>query len=161
MPTLDEKPLWIELLRQENLICGLRAASRDDALSQLCTLLAEKAGTPEEAKQWLTALLAREKIIPTVLSPGFAMPHARIANLKNAMIAAASIPAGLDFNTKTPQPVKLLVLLLTPANDPQLHLKVIKDIAAAFIQRSAEEIDAIAAIESPSDLLAALAQAQK
>ena len=73
---------------------------------------------------------SREALFPTMVAPGLAIPHARIPGLPEALAAIACIPNGCDFGGTTK--AKVMVLLLTPVDDPNLHIQLLSALATEF-----------------------------
>jgi hypothetical protein len=83
-----------------------------------------------------------------MIAPGLAIPHARIPGLPEALTAIACIPNGCDFGG--PTPAKVMILLLTPVDDPNLHIKLLSALATEFEDPAVAE--KIAAVTSPQDI---------
>ena len=103
---------------------------RDSAIIQL--VQAACAGTAANADIANLRVLAREQLMSSALGGGIAVPHARIEQLAAPLLAVGLAPQGIGFNARDGKPVKLVCLVLTPANDHQVHLDVLADIARHF-----------------------------
>lgn len=118
-------PAWsmpiATLLRRERVSTSERALDRNDALVAVADLLGQ-AGA-------LDALRQREQMGSTAIGHGVAVPHGRIAGLRE--------PCGAFLRLKHParfdeQDVDLVFALLMPSENPQLHLHALADVAALF-----------------------------
>jgi hypothetical protein len=71
---------WVldEFLSPSDIVLNARASTKREAFGYLAGLLAERAGGSKEAV--LAALLRRERIGPTSIGAGIAMPHGRIGS---------------------------------------------------------------------------------
>jgi len=105
----------------------------------------------------------REKVFPCVIAPGLGVPHARLAGLENPMIAIACSPTGIVYGTgndvKTQVisldmnvSINVMVLILTPLEDPNLHLQVMSMLAKSFSDFS--NIRLVSALKTPADVTA-------
>lgn len=74
----------------------------------------------------LAALLRREELGSTGIGRGVAMPHAKYPNLGQISGAFVEIPAGIDFDSLDRQPVTRLCLIVSPADRPGDHLRVLQ-----------------------------------
>ena len=90
----------------------------------------------------------REAIFSTIIAPGLAVPHARISSIDKPLVAMACCPNGIDFHS---QSVKIIVLLLTPIAEPNLHLQLMAALAKDFSEENA--INQVANFSNPADVI--------
>jgi len=83
----------------------------------------------KDKKRVLESLLKREKLGSTATGDNIAIPHARIAGLKEVVLFVGFSRHGIDFFSLDGRPVNLIVLFLTPLLESELHLKVLSKIA--------------------------------
>lgn len=120
---------FCNFLQVNNILCGLEENDGKVVLEKLITLL--KRHFPElDIDFTRSEIEAREALYPTMVAPGLAIPHARIPGLKNPLTAIACIPNGCDFGTD--DKAKVMVLLLTPVDNPNLHVQLLSALATAF-----------------------------
>ncbi len=146
---MDDRKHFYELLPPDNIVCASTISSRDKLLDELLKLLKlhHPALNGDEA---MVEVTAREALFPTVVAPGLAIPHARIYGLKEPLIALACTPAGVDFRSELGD-VKVTVLLLTPVDEPNLHLQMLSEIAKTFADPAM--IDKVAACTTAEQVL--------
>lgn len=149
---MDKKQqlLLYRFLANENIICDLKAETRLEAISELCAHLIKNTPTLN-IHETIEAVMAREKIMPTVIAPGLAVPHARMPNVKQLMIALGTSSNGIDFKTPDMVPVNLVILILTPKDDPALHLQILATLAKDF--KNPDTIREIVALKTSSEIL--------
>lgn len=82
----------------------------------------------KDKKQVLDKLLDREKQSSTGIGNGVAVPHARIEDLKEAVLFVGLSKRGVNFDSVDGKPVHLIVLFLTPLLESGLHLKVLSGV---------------------------------
>ena len=82
-------------------------------------------------KKWeiLEQLLEREKRGSTGIGDGVAMPHARIEDLKDAIVFVGISRRGINFSSVDGRAVHIVVLFLTPLLESGLHLKILSMVA--------------------------------
>lgn len=99
-------------------------------------------------------LLDRERMFPTALGHGVAVPHSYSASLGARLCVVAQVPGGINFDAPDGEPVKLVFLLLSPTGDPEGHLATLGEIArlAADHELRTQLINA----EGPESVLNAL-----
>lgn len=144
------------ILSEPAINCHLAAENRDELIDELLGLLLP--GHPElDAGRIKAAILDREAIFPTVIAPGLAVPHARLAELAEPLIAVGISKSGIDFSGSIAAAVKVnvVVLLLTPENNPGLHLQLLAALAQAF--KPAEALPRLLELTEPAEVIVALA----
>jgi len=83
----DEGELrFSSLFDESHVFCGLRTQDRDKAIEALVSLLV-RAGAPLDKRTALGAVIEREKLLCTAVSPGLAIPHARLPGLNEMQVA--------------------------------------------------------------------------
>ncbi|MDD4818406.1 MAG: PTS sugar transporter subunit IIA [Victivallaceae bacterium] len=133
-------------LAEGNIICHAAASTGDEVIERLAERLAyTTAGLDRDVI--LNAVREREQLMPTVIAPGLAVPHARMTGVDSLLIAVATSDRGVDFSAPDGGKVRVTVLILTPADDPGLHLQVLSALAKTFAAPDA--VDKAAALESP------------
>jgi Kef-type K+ transport system membrane component KefB/mannitol/fructose-specific phosphotransferase system IIA component (Ntr-type) len=115
----------------------LSTLSPTEAIRTLSHSLATHAGLSSTLVE--NAVLERERMMPTGLEGGVAVPHAPIPGLASPFIAVGIAKHGVDFGAIDGQPSRLLFLVLTPAEDPEAQLEILADIAKTFNQVAISE----------------------
>ncbi len=83
----------------------------------------------------LGKILEREKQSTTGIGNGVAIPHARIEDLKEAVLFVGLSKRGVDFSSVDGKSVHLIVLFLTPLLESGLHLKILAGIGTLLSRR--------------------------
>lgn len=120
----------LDFVTADTFVADLRTNSRAKAISQLARLAAEAANRNPEVVE--KAVLARESLIGSAVGNCVAIPNARIDGLERPYVAVGIARYGIDFDAPDGQPVKLIVLMLTPAEDAKLQLELLGAIARSF-----------------------------
>ena len=116
-----------EILSQDALIPELRSDSRDGAIQELLeVLLAADQLSSQDYRQILQALIEREANGSTGFGKGVAVPHCQHRAVKKTALAIGRSAKGLDFNALDEAPVYSVLLLLSPANDQDRHLRAME-----------------------------------
>ena len=132
-------------------ICHSNASSSEKVIDELVKLVCNR-NPPLDRAAVRESVYAREALFPTVIAPGLAMPHARINNLDKLVVALATSREGVTFGSGSDSElVKVVVLVLSPADDPGLHLQVVSALAKEF--RDLEKIDKLAALDSVAQVV--------
>ena len=104
-----------------------RVAGRNELLAELSRRIAAASGV-DEAKL-LAALTAREKLCPTSMPGGVALPHAMLEGLERSFVAAARVEGGVDFGGPNGKGVALLLVLVGPVGTPWEHVRLLARVA--------------------------------
>lgn len=88
---------------------------------------------PELSEQQISdGLLARERLGSTGIGSGVAIPHTRMEGCTRAMGALFQLKEGIGFDAPDGRPVKLIFVLLVPAEATDEHLQILGVLAEAF-----------------------------
>lgn len=107
----------------------------------------------------LKAIFSREEIGSTIISPGLALPHARLEGLHRIEAAVGVCPAGVNDPHDGGTPIKVFVLFLGPADNMKEHLSFLSGVAALFQKEGF--VDQLSRLASPQGVLHAIKQAGK
>ena len=111
------------------LVGELNATERDAAIAELVSAL-EKAGkvSGEDSKKITKAVIKRENEASTGMGKGVALPHVKHASVAETIATVGHSTAGIDFSALDKKPVYSVILLLSPVNDPDKHLRAMEKI---------------------------------
>ena len=159
----DEYPRLPRLYLKDALAAGgvvldLQSQNVDDAIRELAAVI-PAVNLPPDAD--IAALsLARERQMSTDVGNGVAIPHARCPGLARSLLVLGRSPDGLVFNAQTGATVRLIFLLVTPAERPQSQVFFLTQLAnvaqSEFVRerlgraQSAEEMIEIIAAADPA-----------
>ena len=143
----DKMKNFYTYLLQDNILCDMRNVNDTEIIQLLMSKLAAQSTTLDPAYA-AGEVAKREAIFSTVIAPGLAVPHARINSIDKPLVALACCPEGIDFHGHK---VKIIVLLLTPLAEPNLHLQLMAALAKDFSEENA--IDKVAKIQNPADVI--------
>lgn len=146
----DNATHFYSYLAEGNIICRSDSNTGSEVIEELAKLLARNnAGL--SAGTIVDEVLAREAMFPTVIAPGLAVPHARLAELDKPLVALATSTRGIDFGVPEMGPVKIVLMLLTPGDDPGLHLQLLSALAKDF--GAQDEVETVAALPDPEAIM--------
>jgi len=113
-------------LTADRIVVPLEAQSYDEAVDEL--LRRQFGGNKRRVKE--LAQVLRKQGPPLCITPGVAIPHARVDSLSEPMAFLGVHPAGFSV-PQAEAPVHVLMLVLSPEGEPTAHLEVLADIARA------------------------------
>jgi mannitol/fructose-specific phosphotransferase system IIA component (Ntr-type) len=128
------------LLSADQIIPEMRAKERWSAIAELADLLvAANRIAPEDRKEILDALEAREHTMSTGIGFGIAIPHASSGRVTQVIAAFGRSNDGIDFGSLDHAPVRFVVLFIVPKDEFQMHLRTLAAIAKFLNDRSVRE----------------------
>jgi Kef-type K+ transport system membrane component KefB/mannitol/fructose-specific phosphotransferase system IIA component (Ntr-type) len=119
-----------DVFRPGCFVPDLSGQSPDAAIRALATVVARPSAVDPDVLA--TAAIAREHLVSTALGGGVAAPHARLEEMAAPAIAIGVAPAGLPFDAPDGAPVRVVVLIVTPASDNGAQLELLADLAQIF-----------------------------
>ena len=148
---MEDRKHFYELLPLNNIVCSSTVSSRDRLLDEILKLL-KRHHPALDLDEAVSEVTAREALFPTVVAPGLAVPHARMHGLTTPLLALVCTPGGVDFRSELGD-VKVTILLLTPVEEPNLHLQMLAEIAKTFSDPAM--IDRVVECATPEQVLKA------
>jgi mannitol/fructose-specific phosphotransferase system IIA component (Ntr-type) len=111
------------------LIPELKATDRDGAIVELVSAL-DKAGhfRKSNCEEIIKAVIKREKEASTGMGKGIAVPHVKHHAVKDIVAAIGCSSGGIDFAALDKQPVYSVILLISPLENPDKHLKTMEHV---------------------------------
>jgi PTS system nitrogen regulatory IIA component len=86
--------------------------------------------SPEHTSTIIEGALSREAIGSTGIGHGIAIPHCRTTLVKDIVCAYGTSESGIDFDSLDGEPVHSVFLLLTPPDQKEQHLQLMKSFAS-------------------------------
>ncbi|MBF0170110.1 MAG: cation:proton antiporter [Nitrospinae bacterium] len=129
---------------------ALAGRTPEEVIGELSALAAEETGLDGEVIR--TGALARERIVPTGLDNGVAIPHARLAGLRAPVICVGISEGGIDFNARDGQDAQLVFLILTPQGDDKAQITILAGLSRllskAPVREALKRIDSFHALRT-------------
>ncbi len=117
-----------QILKEEFLSDNLLSDNKQDVLAELINVLIAS-GLPMDKAKAIDVLQQREKLGSTGIGDGVAIPHGKVSDLPNLVIAFGRSKKGIPFDAVDGKPVHLFFLLMAPENSTGQHLKVLAKIS--------------------------------
>jgi PTS system nitrogen regulatory IIA component len=112
----------------------LRGPALEDVLGEMTRRLAA-AGAVRDAADLTRRLVEREHLGCTGLGGGVAIPHCKSRDVGDIVLSVGLAPEGVDFHAADGVPVTLIFLLLSPSDQPALHLQTLARISRLLRSR--------------------------
>ena len=116
-----------DLLTAERVIPSLTAGSKRDALHKILRHVLPK--SREQADTIRAAVMHCAELPAFGPAPGVALPHAVVAGLTTPIAAFARLQPAVDFGSADGSAIDLIILLLSPTEEPSSHLRALASIA--------------------------------
>ena len=116
-----------EFVCPEAVIPQLSTNDRDSVIKELVAALSKadklNGSDPESL---IKALIDRENEASTGIGKGVAVPHVKYSGVTNVIAAVGLSSTGIDFASLDKQPVYSVILLISPAGNPDMHLQAME-----------------------------------
>jgi fructose-specific phosphotransferase system IIA component len=112
------------LLSEPFVILPMRASDRSTAIQELLEPL-EKNNIIDSSQECVESILKRERRMSTGIGKGVALPHGLSESVQEVALVLGISPEGVDFNAVDGVLCHIFVLLISPAREPEKHLKLL------------------------------------
>lgn len=126
------------LIESNLVVASLRARDAENVLEEFVDLI-EAHRKDGMRDTFLAALKKREEQASTALEMGVAVPHARLPELEDFILAAGVSKEGIDFGARDGIPSKLFFVMLAPPSKNTVLLHSLKAIAILTIDDKRRE----------------------
>lgn len=117
----------------KNIKMDMESTEKDEAFEELVEIAV--GAQPNISRQdAIDALTAREATMSTGIIPGIAVPHAMCASVKEMVVVIGISREGIEYEALDGNRVHFVIMLLFEQGNTQVHLEVMKDVAA-LLQR--------------------------
>lgn len=141
-----------DILAERAVLCCTGVKTKRQLFEELAARAAEISG--HNAADILNSITSREELGSTGLGNGIAIPHGKIAGLKEVVALFARLDNPIEFDSVDDQPVDLVVMLLAPAGAGADHLKALSRVARLL--RTEAVVDQLRQEDDPARLRAIL-----
>jgi nitrogen PTS system EIIA component len=124
-----------QFLKRAAVIPALTAATRDAAIAEMVAALqAAGAFDPASTPDIVAAVHRREQLGSTGIGRGIAIPHSRHSSVSQLVggLGVCRRPEGIGFDAIDGEPVFVLVLLISPQDQPGQHLRALDSVVQTF-----------------------------
>ncbi|CDM67460.1 PTS system fructose-specific EIIABC component [Clostridium bornimense] len=125
----------IDLLNKNGIDLNFNVNSKSEAIDRLVDLM-NAAGNLNDKKAYKEGILARESLSTTGIGEGIAIPHAKVAAVKKAGLAAAVSKKGVDYDSLDGAPAHLFFMIAAPEGGNDVHLEVLSRLSTILMDES-------------------------
>ncbi|WP_035064623.1 PTS sugar transporter subunit IIA [Nitratidesulfovibrio termitidis] len=117
-----------EYLHDDLILPELSAGTKKEVLAELVQAVVRR--HPEvDAAVALGVLHDRESLGTTGIGDGVAIPHGKLANISDIVVAVGRSVPGIDFDALDMKPCHLFFLVLAPEQVAGMHLRILAHIS--------------------------------
>ena len=118
-----------EIIKPDAIRSHLESSDRDGTIAEMIDMLVASGAAPAEIRDELLAkILDRERKSSTGFGYGVAVPHIKHPKIAQLTAGIGLSEHGIDFESRDKLPVYTVVMLLTPADQPEDHLQAMETI---------------------------------
>lgn len=118
-----------EIFCFDSMVPKLSSDDRNEVITELVSALDSAKHLGKASKEDVTkAIIRREDDASTGIGKGVAVPHVKFDSIKQAVAAIGISESGIDFSSLDKQPVYTVILLISPADNPDKHLQAMEQI---------------------------------
>ena len=125
------------LLPPEAIIVRADVQTKEAAIDLLAELH-DQVGHLSDKEAYERDVWNREGECVTAIGMGMAVPHAKSDAVKQAGLAAITVPDGIDCRALDGQPTRLLFMIAAP-DDGDLHLQILSSLMTLLVEEERRE----------------------
>ena len=150
-PSVD-RPRLSRLSSPRHIVIWETAVEKEAVLRRLASTLPRDAGTGTEESVF-ESVMNREAQGSTFFNEGVAFPHVRVEGLAAPVIAVGLTREGV-IDVATDKPIEIVFLILSPAQSPDMQVKLLGLASRAAQNRSL--MQALRSVRTPEDAMRAI-----
>ncbi len=116
------------LLRPDNILIEPNISNKKELFTALVGTFGDKL-KEQEIEAIISSVMEREAIMPTGLGKGVGIPHCKTDVVDRHYAALATINKNLDYEGVDGNPVRIVVLLVSPKNSNSTHIKLLSSVS--------------------------------
>ena len=152
VPPASRQPVLSDLISPRGIVIWNQPVRKEIALRTLVDAAVGGRGTGDPATI-LGLVLKREEEGTTFFNEGVAFPHARVENLEHPVVAMGVTRRGVE-DLSLEKPVEYIFLVLTPAESPDIQVKILGILAR--VSRNRHLLLKIQSCRTPEEVLSAV-----
>lgn len=138
------------LFGKEDILCQTSIKTGDEVVRALLKVIAHKCGSLELQDIERSLQQHMHDASPVIPGTFVAIPHARLDNLPNMIVAIATSPTGMTFGKANDSVAKIVILILGPSDQPGLYLQAVSGVARSLGDR--RTVERVAGLKSAEEI---------
>lgn len=120
-----------DILSKKSVKLNISVESKNDLLEELLFLVS-MGGKVRDFNLAKTSVYEREKIMVTGIGKGIALPHSKSEAVTSAAASLVTLSQPVDYNSFDNIPVNIALMILSPNENPEMHLSIIGKLSRFF-----------------------------
>lgn len=116
------------LISTSTILADLEIDNKNDLLHKMVDVLKEQVND-EQLKDVRDSVFEREKIMSTGVGKNLAIPHGKVGSIEQNYASFAVLKDPIDYDSIDDKPVTMAFLLVGPAGENRLHIKLLSRIS--------------------------------
>ena len=137
------------LFTPNHILCQTDLADRDDIIMKLLRMLALEQGIGN-VQLAFDAIMENERVMPSVMTSGLAVPHARLDALNELVVGVATSKKGITYSEGIAAPVNVITLILSPKAAPGSHLQALSSLSKIF--QEPDSVEKVSGLETSNEV---------
>lgn len=125
---------WLTFLPVDHIRVDLSARTQEEAIREMCASVEGELDSIS-LTEVTQSVLEREREMTTSIEGGVAFPHARIPHLTRPIVVFARSMHGLEWNSADGRLTRMVFLMITPKEDPNVQLQLLQGISRCVSQK--------------------------
>ena len=145
----------LEYLVPERIKVNLEGKTKEEIIKEMAQLFVKsEVLNSEDLEEFVKEINEREKLTPTGMQDGIAIPHARTPLVKELSLALGISREGVDFESMDGEPSKLIFMIAAPEETKKEHLDLLAEISKlSYEEELVEELKNASTIEEITNKL--------
>ena len=145
----------LEYLVPERIKVNLEGKTKEEIIKEMAQLFVKsEVLKPEDLEEFVKEINEREKLTPTGMQDGIAIPHARTPFVSKLSLALGISDTGVDFESMDGEPSKLIFMIAAPEETKKEHLDLLAEISKlSYEEELVEELKRASTIEDVTNKL--------
>ena len=150
----------LEYLTPERVKLHLTGETKKEIIKEMAQLFVKSGElVPEDLEEFVKEINEREKLTPTGMQDGIAIPHARTPFVKKLSLALGISDTGVDFESMDDEPSRLIFMIAAPEETKREHLDLLAEISKLSYEEEVIEKIEKAIEEHNPDVILSIGQA--
>src|SRR5574344_467465 len=121
-----------DLLDPRSIRLSGSARDKDDAIAQMVDLMSA-GGKVSDRDAFVKGVYEREAECSTAVGEGLAIPHCKGSCVREAGLAAMTVPAGVDYKSLDGEKVNLIFMIAAPNTKDNVHVDVLSRLSTLLL----------------------------
>lgn len=144
-----------EYLNANLIKLNLKSRTKDELFQEMVYIFA-KNGLVSDPEAAIRVLEEREEKMSTGVGNGIGLPHGKLPEAKQSMLALGISREGIDYDSLDGEPVYIVITIFANPENPSQHIEVLAEISRLFaIPEFSRRVRAAGSAQEVLDIIAA------